>query len=102
MCNNRRGRMAGMAKRHPALRVYLWSCLLLLWLLTYVSPRGARTWGMYTFFFLIWLPAISYFVMMAIADRGRFGLRTLLIVVTLAAVTLGIACYFADIVPVAK
>ena len=91
-----------MAKRHPARRVYLWSCLLLLWLLTYVSSRSVRTWGMYTFFLLIWLPALSYFVMMAMADRGRFGLKTLLVAVTLAAVTLGIACYLASIAPVAK
>ena len=91
-----------MAKRHPALRVYLWSCLLLLWLLTYVSSRSVRTWGMYTFFLLIWLPALSYFVMMAMADRGRFGLKTLLVAVTLAAVTLGSACYLASIAPVAK
>jgi len=57
---------------------------------------------MYTFFLLIWLPALSYFVMMAMADRGRFGLKTLLVAVTLAAVTLGIACYLASIAPVAK
>jgi hypothetical protein len=75
--------MVGMAKRHPALRVYLWSCVLLLWVPNYISPRSIRTWGIYALFLLIWLPALSYFVMMAIADRGRFGLRTLLIVVTL-------------------
>jgi|SRR3954447_15959534 hypothetical protein len=95
-----RGRIGVVAKRYPLFRVYLWSCALLFWLLVWLSPRSARSWGVYEFYLLISLPALSYFVMLAIAQRGRYRLQTLLIVIALACLTLGLASWLADVVSV--
>jgi hypothetical protein len=54
-----------------------------------------RTWSVYLLVASLFLPSLCFFAMLAIANRGQFSLRALLIVITLAAITLGVAVYFA-------